>query len=254
MHALAVTPDVLDPAERAALAAAERTIQRGLKTFIEVGEALLEIRDRRLYRDTHPTFEDYLADRWGISKRHGNRLIQSAEVARIVGPIGPIPATESQARELAPLLPDPDSLRDVWTRVMAQTGRPTAAAIRAVREEVTAPDAAAADPEPTPEPKGDEEPSPTGEPEPAPEVEVEPAQAVTVDLRLARAQRVMADPAADPAALRGALEQLLVRTEQAQAAIERIWSLHVMDAADGQCRACRRPYPCPTIRALDGEV
>jgi hypothetical protein len=64
-----------------------------------------------------------------------------------------------------------------------------------------------------PEPKGNKGASPVGAPEPAIAV---PAPAVTVDLRLARAPRVMADPAADPAALRGTLEQLLVRTEQAQ--------------------------------------
>ena len=31
--------------------------ERGLETFVDVGLALMEIRDRRLYRDTHATFE-----------------------------------------------------------------------------------------------------------------------------------------------------------------------------------------------------
>ena len=41
------------------LAELELVIERGLKTFVEVGAALLGIRDGRLYRETHATFEDY---------------------------------------------------------------------------------------------------------------------------------------------------------------------------------------------------
>jgi len=45
----------------------EAVAQRGLGTYTDVGEALAEIRDAQLYRGTHPTFEAYLSDRWGIS-------------------------------------------------------------------------------------------------------------------------------------------------------------------------------------------
>jgi hypothetical protein len=34
-------------------------IDGGIKTFIEVGSALLEIRDDRLYRESYGTFDDY---------------------------------------------------------------------------------------------------------------------------------------------------------------------------------------------------
>jgi hypothetical protein len=44
----------------------ERVIESGLRTFVEVGEALMEIRDQRLYQDA--TFEDYCRERWGISQ------------------------------------------------------------------------------------------------------------------------------------------------------------------------------------------
>jgi hypothetical protein len=79
----------------------EATIERGLETFIEVGRALLEIREARLYRETHRTFEDYCRERWAMSKSYAHRQIQAAEIAAVV-PIG----TESQARELAPLKKD----------------------------------------------------------------------------------------------------------------------------------------------------
>lgn len=145
-------PEVLNLAEQAALARAEQTIRRGLKTFIEVGEALLEIRDGRLYRATHATFEAYCAERWGLSRRHGNRLIEAFKVARILGPAGP--TSERQARELAPLLPSPDRMREVWATVSEKLRKPTAAAVAEAREEITAstedaPQTAGPDPEPS---------------------------------------------------------------------------------------------------------
>ena len=42
----------------------EHIIDQGIKTFVEVGHALLVIRDERLYRERHETFEDYLRQRW----------------------------------------------------------------------------------------------------------------------------------------------------------------------------------------------
>ena len=78
----------------------ERVIERGQQTFIEVGRALLEIRDRRLYRETHATFEAYCRERWGWGRRYVNRQIVAAQVARTLGPIGPKPANEAQARAM----------------------------------------------------------------------------------------------------------------------------------------------------------
>jgi hypothetical protein len=46
-------------AETAQLARCEATIQRGVKTYIEVGGALDAIRMGRLYRETNKTFEAY---------------------------------------------------------------------------------------------------------------------------------------------------------------------------------------------------
>jgi hypothetical protein len=54
----------------------EAVIDAGLPTFQSVGRALLEIRDKKLYRVSHPTFEDYCQSRWGISRQWANRLIR----------------------------------------------------------------------------------------------------------------------------------------------------------------------------------
>ena len=49
----------LSEVEEQALKKYEEIISKGLNTFLEVGHALAEIRDRRLYRATHDTFEPY---------------------------------------------------------------------------------------------------------------------------------------------------------------------------------------------------
>ena len=106
----------LTPEETQALARYETAIERGLATFIAVGNALLAIRDRRLYRDEYGTFEAYCRERWEMSKTNANRLIQSAQVAANLTPIGVIPNNECQVRPLASL--SPDQQREAWTRAI----------------------------------------------------------------------------------------------------------------------------------------
>lgn len=85
----------------------ETVIERGLATFVEVGTALARIRDGRLYRATHATFEDYCRERWGFSRNYANKQIAAAETVRAVeremGTNVPI-ANEGQARAIAPIL------------------------------------------------------------------------------------------------------------------------------------------------------
>lgn len=124
--------------EASRLADLEDVIDRGLSTFVEVGEALLEIRDARLYRSTHATFEDYCRARWRMGRRYANRIIEASEVAGALGPRGPIPPSEAVARQLVPVLrQDPVSLPVVMAAAQERAGdRPlTAADVRAeVRE------------------------------------------------------------------------------------------------------------------------
>ncbi|MCC5604251.1 hypothetical protein [Nostoc favosum] len=55
----------------------ERRVERA---FFEALKALAELRDRRLYRLTHKTFEDYCRDRFGHSRQKSNYLIAAADV------------------------------------------------------------------------------------------------------------------------------------------------------------------------------
>jgi hypothetical protein len=119
---------------RQALAECEATIERGLATFREVGAALLRIRDERLYRNSHTTFEEYVRERWGFSKPYAHRQIQAAEIAGVV-PVG----TERQARELAPVKGDPEQVREAWAEANRRSGgKPTAADVRESRRAVAA--------------------------------------------------------------------------------------------------------------------
>lgn len=116
----------------------EQTIETGLKTFVDVGNALLEIREDRLYRTTHSRFEDYCKARWDFSYTYAYRLIEAAEAVGNIKtlPIGKVlPATESQARPLTSLTPDEQ--REAWQKAVdtAPNGKVTAEHVQNVAKE-----------------------------------------------------------------------------------------------------------------------
>lgn len=124
----------LMPAEASRLAELELVVERGLATFVEVGAALLEIRDERYYRTTHRTFEDYCRERWDMSRARGYQLMDAARVVEAVSTtVDTAPANEAQARELVPLLDEPELMREAWAEASAN-GEPTAAAVRGAVE------------------------------------------------------------------------------------------------------------------------
>jgi uncharacterized coiled-coil protein SlyX len=118
----------------------EAIIERGLKTFFEVGAALLRVRDLRLYRIDHPTFEAYCQERWDFSKTYANNLIAATSVRNNLTTIvvKQLPANEAQARPLAKLK-DPEQQREAWERAVATApGRVTAAHVEAIVREMLA--------------------------------------------------------------------------------------------------------------------
>lgn len=88
----------------------EDIITRGLMTFQEVGYALLEIRDQKLWKPFYASFDDYCLERWKFGARHGNNMIRAAKVAEVV----PV-KNEAIAREFAQLAKDdPEKAREVF--------------------------------------------------------------------------------------------------------------------------------------------
>jgi DNA modification methylase len=107
-------------ADRAQLRQLEDVIETARRWQLEEARALLTIRDRRLYRLTHHTFEAYGMERWGFEHAHLYRLCAWAEVADAVSPIGDIPLRESHARPLFGL--SPEQQRDAWREVIRRVG------------------------------------------------------------------------------------------------------------------------------------
>jgi hypothetical protein len=131
--------DILTVAESTALAEHEAVIERGIKTFYEVGLALADIRDRNLYRADYGTFEEYAEQRWQMSRSRAYQMIDAAGVvSTIVDTELPPPANEGQARELG-RVPEPERAA-VWAETVERTdGKPTAAAVRETYEQRHAP-------------------------------------------------------------------------------------------------------------------
>lgn len=99
------TPAKTPATRRKRLAELEDIIERHLVGFMEVGQALLEIRDDKLYRETQPTFEAWAKTRFDISRRRAYELMAATEVnAELVRHGAQIlPGNERQARELSRL-------------------------------------------------------------------------------------------------------------------------------------------------------
>lgn len=113
----------------------EQVIEDGLETYMKVGQALMEIRDNRLYRKEFQTFEEYCREKWGRSRRWANRIIKSSEVAGVIGNGthgSQIPETERQARPLTKL-DNPMDQAEAWGNAVAnsKTGQPTAKEVEA---------------------------------------------------------------------------------------------------------------------------
>jgi hypothetical protein len=114
----------------------EDIIKKGMTTFIEVGMALVTIRDQRLYRDEFATFEQYCGKRWSISRPRAYQLIEAAEtVGRLSTTVDILPSTERQARPLASIPAGEQS--QVWQAAVdsAPDGVVTAAHVQAVVDE-----------------------------------------------------------------------------------------------------------------------
>lgn len=135
---------VMSLEERQELAQHEQIIERGLKTFVDVGNALLAIRERKLYRDDYKTFETYCQNRWGFTSERARLLMRSAEVmdnlSQTPTMVGVLPTSERQARPLIKL--EPEQQREVWERAFetAPEGKITGAHVARVVSEIIEPE------------------------------------------------------------------------------------------------------------------
>jgi len=109
------------------LSLCESVIEKGLNTFVEVGNALFEIRNNKLYRDKFTTFESYCRDRWNLKRQRAYELMDAAAVVNTLSEISDkneqdsqvsivVPTKESHAAALSKV---PEGLRgQVWEKAL----------------------------------------------------------------------------------------------------------------------------------------
>ena len=100
----------------------ERKVERA---FYEAGTALRELRDRRLYRSTHQTFEAYCRERFGYGRDAAYLKIVAAEVYDNLNeqmPTNcrqiPLPTNEHQLRYIAKAKLKPETQFEVWQQAV----------------------------------------------------------------------------------------------------------------------------------------
>jgi len=110
------------------LTQAEKRLKQELEEKVEqafnlAGLALKTLRDKRLYRESHNTFESYCRDRFGHSRQKANFLIVAADIFQHLTTNGCqiLPANERQIRPLS--LIQPAQQVEAWTTAVEEAGK-----------------------------------------------------------------------------------------------------------------------------------
>jgi hypothetical protein len=122
LEATLVQPTLTDE-EAKELAQLEEVVKGGWKNCLEVGHALIEIREKKLYRDKNQNFEQYVRLEFGLSKTYAYNLIGSAEVYDDLSSIEDVnlkPLNEAQTRCLISL--SSEKRVKVWKKVIKEAG------------------------------------------------------------------------------------------------------------------------------------
>jgi len=94
----------------------EKIISSNIKKPFEVGRALREIRDSRLYKQEHENFKQYVENKWGITKSGAYQKIKCADIHDIIPEI----QNESQAAELCRLGKSKRNIKSIWNQDQKQ--------------------------------------------------------------------------------------------------------------------------------------
>ncbi|MGW3077851.1 hypothetical protein [Kitasatospora sp. NPDC001132] len=126
--------------ERESMAQCEAAVESLQLVFWAAGKALQIIRDGKLYRQSHQTFEAYLLARWSMKRAYANKLIRTWQIAERLfeaqssglAPIGAKKLNQASAWELVPVAEQHglDAAENVYTTVVEVNGEPTAAVIK----------------------------------------------------------------------------------------------------------------------------
>jgi hypothetical protein len=113
----------------------ERLEKQIVDSFYQAGVALRELRDKKLFRSTHRTFEEYARDILGFSRIRLYQLMGAAQVyenirENVNAPLTSLPTTEYQCRPLVKLTQEEQV--EAWKIAVDLAGEktPTSAAVR----------------------------------------------------------------------------------------------------------------------------
>ncbi|BAZ18924.1 hypothetical protein NIES4071_108090 (plasmid) [Calothrix sp. NIES-4071] len=114
----------------------EKLVERA---FYEAGKGLRTLRDKKLYRSTHNSFEEYCKERFGFERRQPYRLIEAAGVIDNIVEMCPnwthseneedstrpnwtqiVPTNECQVRPLTKL--EPSEQQECWRQAVEKAG------------------------------------------------------------------------------------------------------------------------------------
>jgi hypothetical protein len=113
----------------------ERLEKQIVDSFYQAGVALRELRDKKLFRSTHRTFEEYARDILGFSRIRLYQLVGAAQVyenirENVNAPLTSLPTSEYQCRPLVKLTQEEQV--EAWKIAVDLAGEktPTSAAVR----------------------------------------------------------------------------------------------------------------------------
>ncbi len=164
----------------------ESVVETAMEHFWRAGQALREIRDKGLYRQTHDTFESYCLDKWNMSRPEAYRQIGAASVVDDleIKEGEPVPTTASQTRPLMKLK-TPALRREAWALACEKSAKVTAevvaSAVATITKKASVP-AVATVPEAS---DGATEVDPVGEAEPKEPTYRKRIMQIIADIRLA---------------------------------------------------------------------
>lgn len=128
MGEIIINEKPLNAAENKRLNVLESDIKKNFLGFVAVGNALAEIREKRLYRnEDNRTFDGYCRELWDMGRKQADKLAKAANVIENLTPIGVkfkddptfvMPINEAQARELSGL--EAEEQQKIWLEILGR--------------------------------------------------------------------------------------------------------------------------------------
>jgi hypothetical protein len=118
----------LSPTERKQFAKLRHEIQEGLSEmhsrFVQVGKALLEIREKKLFRGKYKNFIEFCEEEFNIAKTRAYELAGAAEIMRDFSAVAEFSTVPTNERQMRPLtaLKEPEQRKVAWQKALSLAG------------------------------------------------------------------------------------------------------------------------------------